>query len=57
MKRSGIGLDGSREALIAQNTTHNGVIKTLDFNTTQTNLLASAGENGEASLGGIEYVD
>ncbi|QSL65612.1 hypothetical protein MERGE_002925 [Pneumocystis wakefieldiae] len=45
---------GGGEALIAQNTTHNGVIKTLDFNTTQTNLLASAGENGEIWIWDME---
>ncbi|EMR08931.1 hypothetical protein PNEG_02712 [Pneumocystis murina B123] len=42
------------ESLVAQNTTHNGVIKSLDFNTTQTNLLASAGENGEIWIWDME---
>ncbi|KTW27849.1 uncharacterized protein T551_02816 [Pneumocystis jirovecii RU7] len=42
------------ECLIAQNTTHSGVIKSLDFNTTQTKLLASAGENGEIWIWDME---
>ncbi|KAG4300895.1 hypothetical protein PCK1_002972, partial [Pneumocystis canis] len=42
------------ESLIMQNTTHSGIIKSLDFNTTQTKLLASAGENGEIWIWDME---
>ncbi|KAG5518360.1 hypothetical protein PMAC_003157 [Pneumocystis sp. 'macacae'] len=42
------------KCLIAQNTTHSGIIKSLDFNTTQTKLLASAGENGEIWIWDME---
>lgn len=42
------------ESLIAQNMSHGGIIKSLDFNTTQTTLLASAGENGEIWIWDME---